>query len=240
MIIHKDIDQGGDAWDDLRAPLATASEFGKIFTGGEKISTQREAYMRQCAVSRKYKLPSWEGNEHTERGHKLEPVARDLFRKETSLDVREIAFIEHDNGLCGMSPDSVIFAPDDRMIGGLEIKCFAYDKHIGIVTKGILPTANKPQVHGSLFIAKVPCWQFMVFHPDAHPCIHKVIETEPDNYTDNLENEVLKFCEELDQMAEEYIADYDKILAGSSMISAMPILQRQLTTQSPADDGGIF
>ena len=75
MIIHKEMEQGQEAWDLWRAPLATASEFGKIFTGGGKISAQREPYMRKCAISRKYKLPSWGGNAATERGHLLEPVA---------------------------------------------------------------------------------------------------------------------------------------------------------------------
>lgn len=68
MIIHESTHQGSEQWDEWRAVRATASEFGKIFTGGGKVSGQREAYMRKCAVARQYKLPAWAGNEHTDRG----------------------------------------------------------------------------------------------------------------------------------------------------------------------------
>jgi len=227
MIIHKEMEQGQEAWDLWRAPLATASEFGKIFTGGGKVSAQREPYMRKCAISRKYKLPSWGGNAATERGHLLEPVARDLFVNLTGLDVREVAGIEHDNGLCGGSPDGLIYSADGRLIGGLEIKAFNYDKHVGIIAKGAMPTDNKPQVHGSLWLTSLPCWQFMVFHDDAEPFTHAEFEIEPDQYTADLGGEVLKFCEELDRRAEEFISDYEESMTGAGMKEAMPILFRQ-------------
>jgi hypothetical protein len=232
MIIHTDIHQGHEQWDEWRSVRATASEFGKIFTGGGKVSTQRESYMRKCAIARKYKLPSWSGNAATDRGHALEPVARDLFVSLSGVDVREVACIEHENGLCGGSPDGLIYSSDGRLVSGLEIKCFNYDKHMGIVTKKVLPTENKPQVHGSMWLAKVDSWQFMAFHDEAMPFDHCVIETTPDSYTDNLENEVLSFCEELDQRADEFISDFKKSMEGTAMRLAMPTLFRQLEADS--------
>lgn len=228
MNIHDDIHQGHEDWDEWRSTRATASEFGKIFTGGGKVSGQREAYMRRCAVSRKYRLPSWGGNAATDRGHELEPVARKLFVDLSGLDVREVACIEHDNELCGGSPDGLIYSPYGRLVSGLEIKCFNYDKHVSIVSKGALPTENKPQVHGLLWLTGLPCWQFMVYHDEAMPFDHHVIEVEPDEYTDNLSNEVLSFCEELDRRAEEFISDFEKSMQGVSMRSAMPKLFGQI------------
>lgn len=231
MIIHNNIHQGHEAWEEWRSVRATASEFGKIFTGGGKVSTQREAYMRKCAVARNYRLPAWTGNKYTDRGHELEPQARDLFQLLSGLEVKQVACIEHANGLCGGSPDGLIYAPDGRLVSGLEIKCYNYDKHVGIVTKGELPTENKPQTHGHLFLSKVPCWQFMVYHDEALPFDHRVIEVEPDSYTDALENEVMEFCEELDRRAEEFIADFEKSTKGIAMREAMPVLFRNLETQ---------
>lgn len=220
--------QGSEAWDNQRAPIATASEFGKIFTGAEKISGQRESYMRKCAIARKYKLPSWTGNAATDRGHELEPVARDLFSGLSGVEVTEVSFIEHDNGLCGGSPDGLIYAPDGRLVSGLEIKCYNYDKHVGIVTKGEIPTDTKPQVHGSMWLAEVSCWQFMPYHDDAMPFDYRVIEVDQARYTDNLAGEVLKFCEELDRRAEEFISDFEKSMQGLGMRESMPNLFKQL------------
>lgn len=228
MIIHDNVHQGHEQWEEWRSVRATASEFGKIFTGGGKVSTQREAYMRKCAVARNYKLPEWTGNQNTDRGHELEPVARELFTALSGLEVRQVACVEHENGLCGGSPDGLIYGPDGRLVSGLEIKCYNYDKHVGIVTKGEIPTDCKPQVHGLLFLTGLSCWQFMVYHDDALPFDHRVIEVEPDQYTDALENEVMSFCEELDERADEFIADFEKSTKGIAMREAMPVLFSQL------------
>jgi hypothetical protein len=232
MIIHESTHQGSEQWDEWRAVRATASEFGKIFTGGGKVSGQREPYMRKCAVAREYKLPAWAGNEHTDRGHALEPVARQMFTDLSGLDVREVSCIEHENGLCGGSPDSLIYAPDGRLISGLEIKCYGYEKHVGIVTEGKMPTDCKPQVHGLLFLSRLPCWQFMVYHDDALPFDMRTIEIEPDAYTDALENEIMAFCEELDRRADEFIADFEKSLR-TPLMERMPILRKTMGKLEP-------
>lgn len=227
MIIHESTQQGSERWDAWRSVRATASEYGKIFTGGGKISSQREAYMRSRAVARQYKLPAWTGNEWTDRGHALEPVARQIFIDLSGLDVREVACIEHDNGLCGGSPDGLIYSPDGRLISGLEIKCYNYEKHIGIVIKGEMPTNCKPQVHGLLFLSRLPCWQFMPYHDEAMPFDFRVIEIAPDAYTDALENEVMEFCEELDDRADEFIADFEKSLK-TPLMERMPLLRKAM------------
>ena len=228
MKIHTDIHQGHEDWDKWRSVRATASEFSKIYTGGGKVSGQRESYMRKCAVARKYTMPTWSGNSYTDRGHDLEPVARDLFVELSGLDVREVACVEHDNGLCGGSPDGLIYSPNGELISGLEIKCLNYDKHIGIVTKGAVPSEHRAQVHGLMWLTGVPCWQYMVYHDEAMPFDYRVIEVEPDQYTDDLGVEMLKFCEELDQRSEEFIDDFEKSMSGVGMLDSMPVLRRHI------------
>jgi len=223
MEIHDNTEQGSEQWEKWRDVRATASEFGKIFTGGGKISGQREAYMRSRAVARQYNLPkSFIGNQWTDRGHELEPVARQLFIFLSGLNVRTVACIEHENGLCGGSPDGIIESADGRDISGLEIKCYNYDKHIGICTKKELPTDCKPQVHGLLWLTGFSSWQFMAYHDEAMPFDHVVVEVAPDQYTADLGGEVLAFCEELDSRAEEFISDFEKSTQGIAMREAMP------------------
>lgn len=227
MKIHDNIHQGHEKWDDWRDPRATASEFGKIFTGGGKVSGQRESYMRACAIARKYKLPKWSGNKHTDRGHELEPLSRNLFMELSGLEVREVACIEHDNGLCGGSPDGLI-VHNGAYVSGYETKAYNYDKHMGIIQKGVLPTENKPQCHGLLWLTGFSSWQFMVYNPDAMPFDHRVIEVTPDQYTQDLGGEVLSFCEELDRRANEFIEDFEKSMNGVAMREAMPTLYAQI------------
>ena len=240
MKIHESTKQGSEAWDDWRSVRATASEFGKIFTGGGKVSAQKEAYMRKCAVARKYKLPdTFHGTEHTERGTELEPLARDLFVENYKIDLEEVACVEHENGLCGGSPDGIIRV-DGVIVSGIEIKCLKYENHVQSylsLMNGKLPTKYKPQVHGLLWLTAAPSWQFMVYHDDALPFEHKVLEVTPDQYTQDLGGEVLSFCEELERRHEEFIDDFEKSMNGVAMKEAMPVLFAQLET---TDEEGLI
>ena len=238
MKIHESTQQGSEEWDEWRSTRATASEFGKIFTGGGKVSAQREPYMRKCAVARKYKLPStFTGNDDTERGTLLEPMARDLLIETYGLNIEEVACIEHDNGLCGGSPDGII-RPNGEILSGPEIKCLKYENHVAAylsMMEGKLPTKYKAQVHGLLWLTNAPSWLFMIYHDDALPFEHKVLEVTPDQYTADLGGEVLSFCEELDRRALEFIYDFEKSMRGGTMSEVMPILSSQLK-----EEGGVM
>jgi len=230
MIIHKSFGQGSAEWLKFRSVRATASEFGKIFTGGGKISNQREAYMRKCAVSTIYTLPPWSGNEYTERGTMLEPIARSLFRERADIGVIEVASIEHDNGLCAGSPDGLIY-DSERLVSGLEIKCYNYDKHVDIFIKNAMPTDCNPQVHGLLWLTGCPSWVFMIYHDEAMPFDYRVMEITPNSYTDNLGNEVMEFCDELTRRTDEFIDDFEKSLSGIAIWEAMPTLSESLACE---------
>lgn len=227
MIIRESTHQGSEAWDEWRSTRATASEFDKIFTGGGKVSAQRDSYMRLKAIQRKYKRRAWAGNAATDRGHELEPISRNLWAELSGREVREVACIEHDNDLCGGSPDGII-SHRGVDISGYETKAYNYDKHIGMIDRGVFPTACKPQVHGALWLTGFSSWIFMIYHPDAMPFDYKVWEVSPDQYTQDLGGEVLSFCEELDRRADEFIDDFEKSMSGVSMKEAMPILEAQI------------
>lgn len=226
MKIIEHIHQGHEQWDELRSVRPTASEFGKIYTGGGKVSGQRESYMRRLAVARKYKLPQWTGNKWTERGQELEPEARQLFAELTGFDVREVGFLQDEETIAGGSPDGLIYDALGAPVSGLEIKCYKLEKHLGIVEKGILPSENRPQVHGHLWLSGFQAWQFVPYNPEALPFDFKVIEVEPDSYTSALGEHVRAFCDELEERAEEFIADFERRMNGTEVKEAMPILSR--------------
>lgn len=206
--------QGSEEWDGLRATRPTASEFGKIFTGGGKPSEQAEMYMRRLSIARKYKVPSFSGNEWTERGHALEPEARQRLIDVTGFDVREAGMCLKEGKFRGCSPDGLIYH-NGEIVGGVEIKCFKMDKHLTIVNKGELPTENKPQVHGSLEITGLPFWLFCLYCPEAFPLDFRIIEVTPDGYTRQLGEALDRFESLYESKWAQYLAEYevDKIHA---------------------------
>ena len=224
MKIIETIHQGHEEWDNLRSVRPTASEFGKIWTGSGKLSAQRERYMRQLAVARKYKiLPSFTGNKWTERGTLLEPEARQMFIDMTGYQVREVGFIQSEQCIAGGSPDGLIYDASGVPVSGIEIKCYKDEKHSTIMDKGVLPTENKPQVHGHLWLSGFASWVFIPYNPDCIPHDIAAIEVTPDGYTADLGAAVLEFCRELEERADEFVADYEARMAGTSLLESLPV-----------------
>lgn len=224
MIILENIEQGSEEWDSIRSQRPTASEFGKIYTGGGKVSTQREAYMRRLSVAAKYPVPQFTGNAWTERGNALEPEARERFIKETGFDVREVGFVEKEGSIAGCSPDGIIYNSAGEPVAGVEIKCFKMDKHLTILNKGVLPTENKPQVHGGLDVSKLDAWLFVLYCPDAFPLDFRIIEVTPDSYTMDLGGAINEFVDEYRVKWQQYLAEYEVDMLGKKTAEMAPVV----------------
>ena len=204
-----DVLQGSEEWDKARALISTASEYDKIFTGGGKKSSQAEAYMRKLSIATKYSVPSFQGNQYTDRGHELEPVARERFAEASGFDVREAGFEVKAGGRTGCSPDGLIYNGAGEAVAGLEIKCFGVDKHLTITNKGVCPTAQKAQVHGSLSVTGLDAWVLVYYCPEAFPLDLTIFEVTPDRYTQQLDNAVESFCDDHQANWQQYLAEYE-------------------------------
>lgn len=191
MRIIRDIEQGTPEWHALRNGKLTASNASKIITAGGNLSTQRKDYLDElisdCFCPGQN---AWKGNAATDRGKRLEPGARDHFRRTRGNVVEEVAFIEISDAL-GCSPDGLIWGGVDY-VAGLEIKCPLPKTHLRYLIDGILPDAYKPQVHFSMAVTGFP-WHFYSYCPGMKP-IHLYIE--PDSYTAKLKAAVDDFLGE--------------------------------------------
>lgn len=226
MKIIDDIHQGHEQWDALRSVRPTASEFGKILTGTGKRSAQREAYMRKLAIATKYELPQWTGNQWTDRGHELEPLARDRFREETGFEVREVAFLQSETCIAGGSPDGLILNTAGDPVAGLEIKCYKLDKHLSILDRGELPPENMPQLHGHLWLTGFDAWAFALYCPEAFPLDFGILEVTPNGYTRRLGEAVESFCDELLSRTPEFLADFEAANLERSGRQSLPVICR--------------
>ena len=81
MKIH-DVEQNSEAWFRLRAGVPTASQWHKLLTPAKlEPSRSRSGYAYELAgpVIAGEPLESFGGSSWTERGHRLEPEARDEY-----------------------------------------------------------------------------------------------------------------------------------------------------------------
>ena len=108
MIFH-DVEQNTDAWMALRVGKATASNFGTFMANdGKAFGEPAKAYALQIALERitGRKAEFSFSNEHTERGHEQEPIARMLYEEENFIDVSNGGLFCCDD--YGDSPDGLI------------------------------------------------------------------------------------------------------------------------------------
>lgn len=145
MIFH-DVQQNSDEWFVLRLGKATASRFGCFMANdGKAFGDPAKDYALQLALelATGKKAEFSFTNEHTERGHEQEPIARMLYEEENFVTVTNGGFfdwIEY-----GDSPDGLV---GDE--GILEIKSVVAKTHYATLRRGSFDPVYKWQLIGHL------------------------------------------------------------------------------------------
>lgn len=146
----------------LRVGRVTASELTELVDSkfeprtGEKPKTY--LYQKVAEVWRGKPLDSFSSWE-SEEGQLREEEARRWFALEyASLRLSNVGFVEHDDGLCGCSPDGLL-----GDTGGLELKCPQSTNHVRYSLEGVLPISYAPQVHMSMYVTGRPWWFFVSY-----------------------------------------------------------------------------
>lgn len=145
MIFH-DVEQNTDIWQELRLGKATSSNFscfmanfGKAFGEPAKTYALKIALERITGTKAEFSF----SNDHTERGHEQEPIARMLYEEDKFASVTNGGFF--DCGEYGDSPDGLIGKD-----GVLEIKSVVASTHYANLTRGNFDPAYKWQLTGHL------------------------------------------------------------------------------------------
>jgi hypothetical protein len=141
-----DVQQNTDTWMALRCGKATASNFACFMANdGKAFGEPAKRYALQIAleISTGKKAEFSFSNEHTERGHEQEPVARMLYEQER--------FVSVDNGgfFCwgdyGDSPDGLV-----KKDGVVEIKSVIAPTHYATLLRGNFDPTYRWQLVGHL------------------------------------------------------------------------------------------
>ena len=145
MIFH-DVEQNTEEWNRLRIGKATASNFACFMANdGKAFGDPAKKYALQIALERitGKKAEYSFSNEHMERGHEQEPIARMLYEEERYCDVANGGFF-----CCGEYGDS----PDGRVgsDGLVEIKSVIAPTHYATMQRKNYDPSYKWQLVGHL------------------------------------------------------------------------------------------
>jgi hypothetical protein len=141
-----DVQQNTDEWMELRLGKVTCSNFGTIMANyGKAFGDPAKKYAVQLALEQinQRKSENVFSNEHTERGHEQEPIARMLYEQERFCDISNGGFFCW--GAYGDSPDGLV---DND--GVVEIKSVIASVQYATLERGAPDPAYKWQLIGHL------------------------------------------------------------------------------------------
>ena len=173
MIIVDDVEQGTQAWIELRLGIPTASQFSRIVTPSGKSSSSRDAYQGELLAEWVLGEPysDWGGNDATERGRVLEPDARRYYVFVREAEVKTVGFCYRDSErMVGCSPDGLV---GDN--GALELKVPSAGKHLFWLAQQKVPKEHFPQVQGAMWVMGRSWVDLMSYHPQLPPFIIRAV-----------------------------------------------------------------
>lgn len=145
MMWH-DIQQNTEEWEALRVGKATASNFGLIMANvGKAFCDPAKRYALQIALEqiKGCKSEFSFSNEHMERGHEQEPIARMLYEDMNFIGVDNGGFFDHET--YGDSPDGLVGSD-----GVIEIKSVIAPTHYATLQRGNFDPSYRWQLVGHL------------------------------------------------------------------------------------------
>lgn len=140
-----DVNQNTDEWFQMRCGKLTSSKLGTIMANyGKAFGEPAKKYAVNIAIEQITGNPiaSTFTNDHMQRGHDQEPIARMLYEDETFSEVTNGGFWESE--FIGCSPDGMV---DD---GAIEIKSVIASVHYANVKRGNVDPAYRWQCIGNL------------------------------------------------------------------------------------------
>ncbi len=166
MKTHRDIEQGSDAWHQIRKGKITGTMLKQIM-GTPK--ARSEATYEFIAELLTVGIPDDENP--MERGKRLEPEALAAFTYQTGLAVETVGFCEHDDD------PSIANSPDALVVGknaAVEVKCLNGAKHVKMWFTESVPDDYKWQVVQYFVVNdQLETLYFVGYHPEieSHPLV---------------------------------------------------------------------
>ena len=158
---HFDCEQGTDAWHDLRAGKWTASTAAKIM--GDLKTQGLKDLIKDVAWGRVYgKTDAGFTSKAMDRGHVIEPEARDWYAFVRDVVVELPAFVQHVRiPNAGWSPDGV---HTSRKVG-VEVKSLLHKAWMDVEEDRAVPSEYRWQCKFGCFVGELEVMDFVAYHP---------------------------------------------------------------------------
>jgi hypothetical protein len=159
MKIYKDLEQGTPEWHEIRKGKMTASNATAIGNCGKGLETYVKEIVRKEMSS---KVEEELQRKDFDRGHELEPMARELYEMERGINVEQVGFIEYDE-LVGCSPDGLV--GED---GGTEIKSPDDKVFFDYLLEGenAIESGHIWQCQMNMLITGRKWWDLIIYNPN--------------------------------------------------------------------------
>ena len=199
------INQGTEEWFQQRLGKVTASRISDVIAKTKTgVSTSRQNYLIQLVSERLTgkKTDSFT-NKAMEDGVEREPIARKLYESKTNSIVTEVGFFDHPViKNTGASPDGAVNAEEEGKYAGLiEIKCPLETTHTNTLMNKSIPSKYVPQMQWQLACTGARWVDFVSFNPNFPESLQVFVKRldRDDTYIAELEAEVVRFLEEVEQ-----------------------------------------
>lgn len=205
MQIIRDIEQGSEAWLQLRLGIVTCSELDVLMVNGKGeggFGVGAYTYMDRLIGERitGAEAEPWRGSRSSERGHELEPRVRDLYcvrRDLQATDVEQVAIVLN-HGI-GYSPDGVVGSD-----GLIEVKTKVPEKLVSVILDSKIPAEHQAQCQGGLWVSEREWIDFLGYWPGMPLCLIRAYRDEP--YITKLAERVRTFHEIMEARMERVLA----------------------------------
>lgn len=163
MQIIRELEQGTPEWKAARLGIVTMSKLDCLLVNGKGaggFGAGAFTYMNELIGERITEEPSdaFGGNFHTERGHELEPMGRELYTDRTGNTLEQVGIIL--NHGAGYSPDSLV--GND---GLTEIKTKLPKFQVEVLLAGEIPKEHVAQCQGGLWVSEREWIDFISYYP---------------------------------------------------------------------------
>jgi putative phage-type endonuclease len=201
------IEQRTEEWFQQRLGKVTASRISDVIAKTKTgVSTSRQNYLVQLVSER---LTGKKGDSFVNQamldGIERESAARELYERTRGVSVTEVGFFDHPTiAMSGASPDGAVNAEEDGKYAGLiEIKCPIETTHTNTLMSKSVPSKYIPQIQWQMASVSpnVKWCDFISYNPNFPDTMQLFVAKvdRDDTYIAELEAEVIKFLDEVDQ-----------------------------------------
>lgn len=205
MIDPRTVEQGSELWHELRLGHVTASNVADVMAKGKsgEAITRKKYKMRIVAERLTKQRQESYSNAAMEWGVEQEPFARMAYEVKNNSLVDKTGFWPHPTiEWVGVSPDGLV--DNDGLV---EIKCPNTTTHIDWVFDGKVPAEYVKQIQCQLWVTGRQWCDFISFDPrlPERNQLFVVRCYRNDELIDEMQNEVLIFLDEVQQIVERLL-----------------------------------